>query len=208
MSVKVSICNRVRCESLSVCLSFSLSRLISKCVIKMSVSDDSASILPPSPTLSEVVNALKKIAPPNLAEDWDNVGLLVEPTSPDNVNRIMLTIDLTEPVLHEAVLNSAQLIISYHPPIFRALKALRASSHWKERIIVKCIENNIAVYSPHTALDAVKGGINDWLLSPFPLKECWPLQQSYTQTGTSYVLEANFNSDLSPDLEALKDFGE
>lgn len=54
-----------------------------------------------------------------------------------------------------------------------------------------------------------KGGINDWLLSPFPLKECWPLQQSYSQTGVMYDLEANFNSDLvSPDLDAFKDFGE
>lgn len=174
----------------------------------MSVSDESTSLLPPCPTLKEVVNALNKLAPPNLAEVWDNVGLLVEPSSPDNVNRIMLTIDLTQSVLHEAVLNNAQLIVSYHPPIFHPLKALRASTHWKERIIVKCIENNIAVYSPHTALDAVKGGINDWLLSPFPLKECWPLQQRYTQSGTLYDLEANFNSDLSPDLDALKDFGE
>lgn len=101
-----------------------------------------------------------------IAEKWDNVGLLIQPTGNTVVKRIFLTNDLTESVLDEAVSSGCNFIISYHPPIFQPLKRLTQSS-WKERIVVKCIENKIAVYSPHTALDCVVDGINDWLLSPF-----------------------------------------
>nr|CDS17522.1 nif3 protein 1 [Echinococcus granulosus] len=122
-----------------------------------------------------------------LAEPWDNVGLLIQPSVPTFVSRICLTNDLTEPVLNEVTHIGANFIISYHPPIFRPLKRLTQSTS-KERIIVKCIEHKIAVYSPHTALDAVSGGLNDWLLSPFEFllkaTSCWighpPLRQDTT----------------------------
>ena len=114
-------------------------------------------------TVSRKLNAL---APTSMAGSWDNVGLLVEPTAPHQVNTILLTNDLTENVLEEALSKKTNMILSYHPPIFRPLKRLTRCS-WKERIIVKCLENRIAVYSPHTSFDAVKGGVNDWLISPF-----------------------------------------
>lgn len=101
-----------------------------------------------------------------LAEPWDNVGLLIQPSAPTSVSRICLTNDLTEPVLNEVTHIGANFVISYHPPIFRPLRRFTQSTS-KERIVVKCIEHKIAVYSPHTALDAVSGGLNDWLLSPF-----------------------------------------
>ena len=83
-----------------------------------------------------------------------------------NFQVVFLTNDLTEPVLDEAVKASADLIISYHPPLFRPFKRLTSKS-WKERIAVKCIEERIALFSPHTSWDAVPGGINTWLLSPY-----------------------------------------
>ncbi|VDM18231.1 unnamed protein product [Hydatigera taeniaeformis] len=101
-----------------------------------------------------------------LAESWDNVGLLIHPSTSTSVSRICLTNDLTESVLSEVVHTGANFVIAYHPPIFRPLKRLTQGTS-KERIVIKCIENKIAVYSPHTALDAVSGGLNDWLLSPF-----------------------------------------
>eukprot|EP00058_Branchiostoma_floridae_P020393 XP_002605883.1 hypothetical protein BRAFLDRAFT_87445 [Branchiostoma floridae] len=114
--------------------------------------------------LTKVVTVLNGFAPPSLAESWDNVGLLVEPSPPHEVSRMLLTNDLTEGVLAEAVHKKANFILSYHPPIFVPLKRLTQRS-WKERIAVRCLENRIAVYSPHTAYDAVKGGVNDWLAS-------------------------------------------
>ncbi|XP_004225511.2 NIF3-like protein 1 [Ciona intestinalis] len=114
--------------------------------------------------LTEVVACLNKLAPLHNAEGWDNVGLLVEPSPPHIVSKIMLTNDLTEAVLQEGISANVNMIISYHPPIFKPLKRLTMST-WKERIVVKSLENRIAIYSPHTACDAVQGGVNDWLAS-------------------------------------------
>ena len=115
--------------------------------------------------LSEVVKHLENYAPLSLAESWDNVGLLVEPSTTSHlVKAILLTNDLTEAVMHEAIKKHANMILSYHPPIFTPLKMLTRST-WKERVVVKAIENKIAIYSPHTAFDSVKGGVNDWLAS-------------------------------------------
>ncbi|XP_072033126.1 LOW QUALITY PROTEIN: NIF3-like protein 1 [Amphiura filiformis] len=114
--------------------------------------------------LKNVVKKLNRFAPTTLAEDWDNVGLLVEPTPPHKVNTLFLTNDLTEEVLEEAVTKNADMILAYHPPIFSAMKRLTMRTE-KERIIVKAIEKRIAIYSPHTSYDAVDGGVNDWLAS-------------------------------------------
>ena len=112
--------------------------------------------------LSDVLGGLEKFAPTSLAEGWDNVGLLVEPTPPHQVQTVFLTNDLTEEVLCEAIQERADFILSYHPPIFSGLKRLTMAST-KERIIVKAIEKRIAIFSPHTSYDAVHGGVNDWL---------------------------------------------
>ena len=116
--------------------------------------------------LKLVVKRLQEYAPLSIACDWDNVGLLVEPTDPLKVERILLTNDLTEPVLEEAIKKNANMIISYHPAIFNPLKRL-TQVEWKQRSMVKCIEKRIAVYSPHTTWDSVDGGINDWILKAF-----------------------------------------
>lgn len=81
----------------------------------------------------------------------------------------MFTNDLTEDVLEEALSVQANLIISYHPPLFKPMKAFLCKN-WKDRIAMKCISNNVAVYSPHTACDAVRGGVNDWLIKCFGKK--------------------------------------
>merc|ERR1711970_786350 len=100
--------------------------------------------------LKEVVSKLESFAPSSLAESWDNVGLLVEPSEEKTVKTIFLTNDLTEPVLEEALKSSSDLIISSHPPIFRPLKRLTSKS-WKERVAVKLVENKVALYSPTPA---------------------------------------------------------
>jgi len=131
-------------------------------------------------SLSSVVDEFTRLAPLTLAESWDNVGLLVEPSQPKTINKILLTNDLTESVMDEAIASSIDLIYSYHPPIFASLKKITTSS-WKERIVGKCLENRIAVFSPHTSLDALKGGVNDWLTEAFDsqIASCVPLTLSY-----------------------------
>ena len=112
--------------------------------------------------LQNVTQTLENIAPLNLAEEWDNVGLLINPLKPRNVKRILLTIDLTEAVADEAICEKIDLIMTYHPILFRPTNRLNAKNSY-DRTVMKLIQKNIAVYSPHTALDAVIGGVNDWL---------------------------------------------
>jgi dinuclear metal center YbgI/SA1388 family protein len=127
--------------------------------------------------LQDLTVALKQIAPLELAEEWDNVGLLMEPSRPRPVRRLLLTIDLTDAVLDEAIRLKSDMIVAYHPPIFEPIKRLTHvtfnQAAWRA---VRCIEAGIAVYSPHTALDAVPGGVNDWLsqgLGPISRKSAW-----------------------------------
>ena len=133
--------------------------------------------------VSSVVQALQKIAPLNLAGSWDNVGLLVEPTQRETVHKIFLTNDLTEEVVDEAISQGGVgFIVAYHPPIFAPLKRLTTAT-FKERVILKVIEAKIAVYSPHTALDAVGGGVNDWLATGVGEGRVEPLSTSEMDPG-------------------------
>ncbi len=113
--------------------------------------------------LREILAALERIAPLGLAADWDNVGLLIDAPDPDaDVGSCLLAIDLTDAVLDEAIAGGHRLVVAYHPPIFAKLSRLRANvAH--ERVVLRAARAGIAVYAPHTALDSVPGGVNDWL---------------------------------------------
>ena len=112
--------------------------------------------------LQATIRILEDIAPLKHAEAWDNVGLLINPLRPRNVRKILLTIDLTEAVADEAIAGKYDLIVAYHPILFRPASRLDAGNAY-DRTVMKLVQKNIAVYSPHTALDAVIGGVNDWL---------------------------------------------
>jgi len=109
-----------------------------------------------------VIQTLEAIAPLRLAEEWDNVGLLINPLRSRTMKKILLTIDLTESVADEAIAAKSDLIITYHPILFQSVNQLNADRAY-DRTVMKLIQKNMAVYSPHTALDAVIGGVNDWL---------------------------------------------
>jgi len=111
-----------------------------------------------SKKLQTVLAALESIAPLQLAEDWDNVGVILQPTRPRPIRRMLLTIDLTDAVLREAIDAKAQMIVAYHPPMFGKIRRMTQAPR-----IVRAIEAGLTIYSPHTALDAVPGGVNDWL---------------------------------------------
>lgn len=114
--------------------------------------------------LSSLLEKLERLAPLRYAEDWDNVGLLVDPRGRGNelsVRRVMLCIDATPPVIEEAVNARIGCLVAYHPPLFRPQKRL---SNAETPLVFAAARHGFAVYSPHTALDAVPGGINDWLV--------------------------------------------
>jgi dinuclear metal center YbgI/SA1388 family protein len=160
-----------------------------------------------SRTLAELLALLEQIAPLNLAADWDNVGLLVEPgrASTHNFERLFLCIDLNDEVLAEAVALRADFVVAYHPPIFRGLKRLRASAA-DERVLVRALEAGIAVYSPHTALDATPNGVNDWLARGVGSGRCTPLvpDAKRSDAGAGRLLELDTPTPLRDIVSCLK----
>lgn len=128
--------------------------------------------------LEGILTALQALAPHHLAEPWDQVGLHVgDPGA--RIDRALLCIDLTESVLEEAITHKAQLIVAYHPPIFKPLARLTTADP-KQRIILRAARKGIAIYSPHTALDAAEGGVNDWLASGLGAGEIRTIKPSDT----------------------------
>jgi dinuclear metal center YbgI/SA1388 family protein len=122
--------------------------------------------------VKEIVERINKIAPLELAQDWDNVGLLIgDPEK--NVKNILLTIDITKEVLSEAIKQKAELIISYHPVIWDGLKKITTDS--RADIVYKIIRSGIAVFSIHTALDVIPGGVNDGLADILGIRDTKPL---------------------------------
>lgn len=107
--------------------------------------------------IKDIAKKIDKIVPLKLAQGWDNVGLLIgDPQR--NVKNILLTIDITKGVLAEAKRSRTDLIISYHPVIWDGLKKIN-----QDDIVYDLIQSDIAVFSIHTAIDAVIGGVNDGL---------------------------------------------
>ncbi len=111
--------------------------------------------------LADLLSVLRAVAPERLAASWDRVGLHLG-SERQRIRRALLCIDLTEPVMAEAVAHGCELIVAYHPPIFDPLRRLTDRA-WKERVVLEAARRRMAVYSPHTALDAVRGGMTDWL---------------------------------------------
>jgi dinuclear metal center YbgI/SA1388 family protein len=120
--------------------------------------------------LRQVVDAFEQIAPTRYAESWDNVGLLAGDPNQD-VSRALLAIDYTGDVAREGELLGCDLIVAYHPPIFKAVKRLVAGD-----VVFDAIRRGVAIYSPHTALDVAEGGTNDVLCDVLGVTRRSPLK--------------------------------
>jgi dinuclear metal center YbgI/SA1388 family protein len=108
--------------------------------------------------VKEVTDIIEELAPLAYAEDFDNVGLLVG-TKEAKVTGILVTLDTLESVVDEAIVHKCNLIVSFHPIIFKGLKKLTGASYI-ERAVMKAIRNDINIYSMHTALDNNQYGVN------------------------------------------------
>ncbi|HEX2568642.1 MAG TPA: Nif3-like dinuclear metal center hexameric protein [Polyangia bacterium] len=124
--------------------------------------------------LADVIKVLEALAPTRFAEEWDNVGLLAgDPEQP--ISRALLTIDYTRAVADEAERQGCELVVSYHPPLFRPVKRLLASD-----LVYQAVRRGRALYSPHTALDVAPGGTNDVLADALGLAERQALRPGKT----------------------------
>jgi len=122
--------------------------------------------------IKDIAEQIEKIVLLNLAQDWDNVGLLIGDAQ-KNVKRILLTIDVTNDVVAEAKKLKTDLIVSYHPVIWDGLKKI--TSDGPSSTVHELIRSRIAVFSIHTALDAVKGGVNDGLAEIIGIEDGKPI---------------------------------
>lgn len=123
--------------------------------------------------LSDALKELDQIAPPQHAESWDNVGLLVGDPQQD-VSKAILCIDYTPAVAEEARVGGYDLVIAYHPPIFKPISRVTAGG--ATGLIHDAIRRGVAIYSPHTALDVAAGGTNDVLADLLGLVDRRPLK--------------------------------
>lgn len=125
--------------------------------------------------LAEIVKQLDAIAPPATAEAWDNVGLLVGDPQAD-ISLALLCIDYTAAVAAEGKAVNADLVLAYHPPIFKGLKRITAGGASAQ--VFDAIRRGVAIYSPHTALDVAERGTNDVLADILNLSDRRPLRVS------------------------------
>lgn len=125
------------------------------------------------PELMDICNYLEQFAPPALAEHWDNVGLLAGDPSA-HIARSMTCLTITPQSAEEAVRHKADLVITHHPLPFRPLKRIVATTT-PGRLLWKLISNRVAIYSPHTAFDSARGGINQQLAEGLELNDIVPL---------------------------------
>ncbi|KJD35798.1 NGG1p interacting factor 3 protein, NIF3 [Tamlana sedimentorum] len=118
--------------------------------------------------VQDVINHLEALAPLAYAEDFDNVGLLVGDKN-TKLTGVLVTLDTLEAVVDEAIEANCNLIISFHPIIFKGLKKI-TGKNYVERTVLKAIKNDIAIYAIHTALDNSIQGVNYMICNQLQLK--------------------------------------
>jgi dinuclear metal center YbgI/SA1388 family protein len=118
--------------------------------------------------IQDIIHELEQLAPPAWQESYDNAGLIVGAGNAE-ADKALVCFDVTEEVLDEAIESGAQLVISHHPIIFGGLKKLNGKNY-VERVVMKAIRNDIALYAIHTNLDNVLLGTNSILAGKLGLK--------------------------------------
>ncbi len=122
--------------------------------------------------IQDVCAAMETICPLGLAQDWDNVGLLIgDPNA--RVRQILVTIDTTPAVVREAQRIKADLILSYHPVLFNGVKRITAQG--PDAHIYELIRSGVGVFSFHTAYDVVPCGVNDALAEAVGIADARPI---------------------------------
>ena len=128
--------------------------------------------------LREILNFLREFAPPELAEDWDNVGLLIGDPA-DEIHSVLTCLTLSPNVAEEAIAAKCQLVVSHHPILFRPVQRLTAETS-EGRMLLALIRAGVSVYSPHTSYDSAVNGINSQLARLFNLRDVQSLRSLAT----------------------------
>jgi len=119
--------------------------------------------------IKDVTDYLEAWAPLALQEPYDNAGLLTgNPMWP--LSGVLVTLDCTEAVLEEAIRLDCNLIVAHHPIVFKGLKSITGKTY-VERVVIRAIKRDIAIYAIHTNLDNVVTGVNRKICDKIGLRE-------------------------------------
>ena len=143
--------------------------------------------------IKDVARCIEELAPLAYAESFDNVGLIVG-NKEANLTGILITHDTLEEVVDEAIAKKCNLIVSFHPIVFSGIKKFNGQDY-VNRVIVKAIKNDIAIYATHTALDNVQNGVNSTICDKLNLinrKTLIP-KTDFIYKLTTYVPDENAN---------------
>lgn len=152
------------------------------------------------PTIADIADYLNQFAPTSRAAEWDNVGLILGERS-TTVQRILTCLTVAPDVVDEAVQTGANLIVTHHPMLFRAVQKITDDTV-EGRMLLTLLKSGIAVYSPHTAFDNCTGGINDMLARKLGLIEIRSLRPFESAPSCKIVLFVP-DSDLAKVSDAL-----
>ena len=151
-----------------------------------------------SATVGQVLEQLEKIAPLELAEEWDNVGLLAGRMDA-KVDCVLCALDLTLDVVNEAAARGAQLIVTHHPILFRGRKNLREDDP-EGKMLCALIRGNIALIAMHTNYDNAQPGVNDALAGVIGLKNVAALENGMRVGSVDEVSFAEFAKEAEAKL--------
>jgi dinuclear metal center YbgI/SA1388 family protein len=141
--------------------------------------------------IKEITNYIEELAPLNYAEGFDNIGLLIGNCS-TKVTGVLVTLDTLEETVNEAIAKKCNLIVSFHPIIFSGLKKLNGTNY-VEKVVLKAIKNDIAIYATHTALDNSINGVSAKMCEVLGLKNTRILipKKGIIKKLTTYVPNKN-----------------
>lgn len=159
--------------------------------------------------LYDIINTLEKDFPLELKEKWDNSGLLIGDVN-NEIERVQISLDVTDSVIDNAIKNNCQLIISHHPLIFGNIKKIN-NSDVLGRKILKIIKNNINIYAMHTNLDSAKDGLNEYIVKKLQGEKTKVMIENYYKVykmnivvSKGYLEEVLSILNASKDLEVLE----
>jgi len=144
--------------------------------------------------IGEIVDFLEQWAPPSLQESYDNSGLIVGDRN-EECSAALITLDVTEEVIDEAIAANAQLIIAHHPLIFKGVKRI-GQRHWIDKCLRKAIKHDLNIYSIHTNLDNVYSGVNRRICDRLELANLKILQPKPGTLAKLTIFVPEENKDL------------
>ena len=146
--------------------------------------------------IQELTEYLESIAPIQLQESYDNSGLIVGNAAME-ITGVLCSLDCTEAVVQEAMELKCNVIVSHHPILFYGLKKINGN-HYVEKVLIKAIKNDIALYAIHTNLDNVlTHGVNEKIAQRIGLKNLEILKSKENQVGIGAGILGAFKKPVS-----------